>query len=78
METETKMASPMVPLATEQPTMPLLDAGAVFGLKRTATYDAYHSGTFPVTVLKVGGKLMCPTAEVRVVLGFDPPLRLAS
>jgi len=61
----------MLPDPTKHPTVPLWpDVGRALGLKRQATYDAYHRGELPFPVWKIGPRLLCPTAHVLKALGL--------
>jgi hypothetical protein len=47
-------------------------AGGAFGLGRSASYQACHTGE--IVALRMGHKLACPTAPLRRQLGLEPPL----
>lgn len=69
-----RAASSALPDPAERPTLPLWPDGArPFGIGRTTAYRLAHANEFPVAVIKVGGKLMVPTAALRRALGLDPP-----
>lgn len=52
--------------------VPLVTAGRAFGMSRSATFDAHHSGTFPVPVLQAGRRrLVVPRAAILRALGID-------
>jgi hypothetical protein len=54
--------------------MPLWpDVGELFGLGRSATFDAARRGEFPFPVWRIGRRLVCPTARVHQALGLDGP-----
>jgi predicted DNA-binding transcriptional regulator AlpA len=62
------------PTSPKQPTMPLWPAvGELFGLGRSATFDAARRGEFPFPVWRIGRRLVCPTARVHQALGLDGP-----
>jgi len=46
-------------------------AGRFFGLGRDATYRAVKDGTFPVPVLKIGGRFRVTRASVLAALGIE-------
>ena len=46
-------------------------AGKALGMGRSACYAAIAQGTFPVAVLRCGGRYRVPTAELRRVLGLS-------
>lgn len=45
------------------------DAAAIFGIGRNAAYEAVKQGSIPS--LRIGGRIMVPTARVREMLGLD-------
>lgn len=54
--------------------VPIVTAGRAFGMGRSGTFDAYHAGTFPCPVIKVGARrLVVPRAEILRALGIDDP-----
>ena len=54
---------------TQRLTVPVVTAGKAFGLGRNASYTAVKTGQIPS--FKFGGKLTCPTAPLRKMLGID-------
>jgi hypothetical protein len=61
-----------LPDPAEQPTVPLWPgAGRALGLGRSATFAAHRRGEIPWPVWKIAGRLVCPTAAVRLALGLD-------
>jgi excisionase family DNA binding protein len=54
----------------QTPTMTVEEVAELLGTGRTATYDAVHRGEIPC--IKVGRKLVIPTAAVRRLLELDP------
>ena len=59
-----------IPKPDEQPTMALWpDVGQALGLGRSATYAAAQRGQIPT--LRIGGKLLVPTACLRRMLQLD-------
>ena len=51
--------------------VPLVQAGRAFGLGRSAAFDLYHRGEFPVGVLRVGKRLLVPRAQILRALGIE-------
>jgi hypothetical protein len=52
--------------------VPIVTAGKAFGMGRSGTFDAYHGGTFPCRVLRVGARrLVVPRAEILRALGIE-------
>lgn len=47
-------------------------AGSILGLSRTQSYQAIKDGRFPVEVVRVGRRMIVPTAPIRRLLGIDP------
>ena len=52
-------------------------AGAVLGLSRTQSYEALKRGDFPVSVIKVGRRLVVPVAPILRLLGLDDERKVA-
>lgn len=48
-------------------------AGSILGLSRTQAYGAIERGTFPVPVIRVGRRMVVPTAPILALLGLDAP-----
>lgn len=62
-----------VPDPREQPVMRLWpEVGPLLGLKRSASFDAYHRGELPFPCWKIGAVVVCPTAKVLEALGLRP------
>ena len=59
----------------DQPTLTVEEVAAILGTGRTATYDAIRRGELPS--IKVGRKLVVPTAAVRRLLELDAPGHVA-
>ena len=60
-----------LPFPEDQPTIPLWPTvGRQFGLGRTATFEAHKRNEFPFPVWRVGNRLVCPTAAVRLAFGL--------
>jgi hypothetical protein len=51
--------------------VPIRLAGRLFGMERSATYDAVKAGTFPVPTIRAGGRWFVSTAELRQKLGLS-------
>ncbi len=64
-----------VPDPYDQPTMTVEEAGELMGLSRGSAYKAVRAGELPV--IKVGKRLLIPTARLRAVLGIDDGPRAA-
>jgi hypothetical protein len=64
-----------IPLASEQPTVPLWpDAAHALGIRsRQTAYRLANQGRLPVRTLQVGPKQVVPTGELRRVLQLDDP-----
>lgn len=50
----------------------LPEAGKALGIGQSSTYAAVKAGTFPVPVIKIGGRYTVPTAPLRELLGLTP------
>lgn len=53
-------------------TVSLPEAGKAIGIGESSSYAAVKNGTFPVPVIKVGGRYTVPTAPLRELLGLPP------
>jgi hypothetical protein len=60
---------PPVPDPETTPTMSVPDAGALVGLGRSAAYRAAKAGDLPT--IRVGGRVVVPTAALRRLLQLD-------
>lgn len=59
-----------LPNPEERPWLPVPEAGRLaYGLGRSASYEAAHSGALPV--IRLGRKMVVPTALLRRKLGLD-------
>lgn len=50
----------------------LREAGKALGIGESSSYAAVKNGTFPVPVIKIGGRYTVPTAPLRELLGLPP------
>jgi hypothetical protein len=46
-------------------------AGSIFGLSRTQSYGRVRDGSFPVPIIRVGRRMVVPTAPIRKLLQID-------
>ena len=60
-----------LPNPTERPTVTVREAAAWLGVSKSTAYQAVESGDLPV--IKVGGRLLVPTAALRRLLLLDEP-----
>ncbi len=61
-----------LPDPVERPTLPVWpDTGQLLGLSRASTYDAVARGEIPA--IRVGRRLLVPTAALRRLLALDDP-----
>lgn len=54
---------------------PSTDAGTVaplLGMSKSAVYAAIRDDKFPFPVIRIGGRIVIPTAPIREALGLDP------
>jgi hypothetical protein len=62
---------PDIPWPEEQPMLPLWpDAALPFHVARSRAFQLAHRDEFPVPVLKVGGRWLVRTADLRRQLGL--------
>jgi predicted DNA-binding transcriptional regulator AlpA len=54
----------------DQPLLTLLEAARALGVSRITAYALARERTFPVEVLRIGGRLYVRTAELRRYLGL--------
>lgn len=47
----------------------LTTAAKAFGISKSTAYASARAGTFPVRVIRVGGRYVVPTAELKAALG---------
>lgn len=47
------------------------DAGRAFAFGRTKTFELHRQGKFPVTVLRLGGRLLVRRADLLRALGIE-------
>lgn len=52
------------------PTISVVRAAALLGISRNAAYQAIAAGELPA--LRLGRRLLVPTARLAVMLGLDP------
>lgn len=53
-------------------------AGEIIGFCPDSAYRAVKRGTFPVPVIKVGHRLVVPTAPILELLGISPDMSVAA
>jgi hypothetical protein len=53
------------------PTLTVEVAGLILGIGRTKAYQLVQDGEFPVQVLRVGRRILVPTARLLELLGYD-------
>lgn len=47
------------------------DVAPVLGMSKSAVYAAIRDDKFPFPVLRIGGRIVIPTAPIREALGLD-------
>jgi excisionase family DNA binding protein len=60
-----------LPDPTSRPTVSVDDAAAILGVARVTAYEAVHAGQIPS--IRVGRRILVPTAALRRLLGLDEP-----
>lgn len=58
-----------LPKPEERPTLSVEEAAKALGISRASGYAAANNGTIPT--LRIGKRLVVPTAALRRMLGFD-------
>lgn len=61
-----------LPDPAERPTLTVEEAAKLLGIGRTAAYECVRRGELPV--LHFGRRLLVSVAELRRLVGIDPPL----
>jgi hypothetical protein len=56
------------------PTVTVEQAGLILGIGRTKAYQLVQDEEFPVEVLRVGRRILVPTARLLGLLGYDVQL----
>lgn len=59
-----------IPRPEDEPTLTVERGGRYLGLGRSGAYAAAERGQLPT--LRIGRRLVVPTAELRRMLGLDP------
>ena len=54
----------------DSPTISIRDAAPLLGISASTAYAAVKAGTFPFPHIKIGGRIVIPTAPIREALGF--------
>lgn len=62
-----------VPDPREKPTLSTEEAAAVFGISPKLLYRLVQEGTAPIEPLRLGRRILWPTAKVLAALGIEPP-----
>lgn len=65
----------MLPDPLEQPTMTIEEARAYLHISRASAYEAARTGQLPT--IKIGRRIVVPTAALRRLLAIDDDLRPA-
>jgi excisionase family DNA binding protein len=60
----------MLPSPAEQPTTRVEDAARVLGISRSAAYEGVRRGEIPA--IRIGNRIVVPTAELWRMLGLRP------
>jgi len=66
-----KMTKPeALPVVETEPTVSVERAGRLLGISRGSAYEAVHQGQIPS--IKIGHRIVVPTAALLRLLGLDP------
>ena len=60
---------PAIPAPEEHPTLTVAEAAAALGISRSSGFQAAACGQIPT--LRIGKRLLVPTAALRAMLGLD-------
>ena len=66
----------MLPTPEKSPTVTVEQAGAALGIGRASAYEAARRGDIPT--IRIGRRLVVPTAALRRMLGLDESCEVAS
>lgn len=66
----------MLPSPADQPTISVTDAAKLLGVSRGHAYEAARRGDLPT--IRLGRRIVVPTAALRRLLGIDESLQPAS
>jgi excisionase family DNA binding protein len=61
----------LLPDPRERPTLTVEEAAAILGIGRGSAYEAVQTGALPA--LRIGRRLVVPTAAIHRLLGFPVP-----
>ena len=64
---------PAVDVRQLPPTLDVPEAARLVGIGRTAAYELIRTGQWPTPVIRLGRRLVIPTAPLLVLLGLTPP-----
>ena len=64
-----------VPDPVERPTLTVTEAAVILQISRSTLYDALRTGDVPS--IRIGRRLLVPTARLRDLLGLDAATRVA-
>lgn len=52
------------------PTITAAEVAPILGMSKSATYAAIRAGEFPFPTIRIGGRIVIPTAPIREALGI--------
>lgn len=58
------------PAELKRPTTTVAVVAPLLGMSASSVYAAVKNGSFPFPTLKIGGRVIIPTAPIREALGF--------
>lgn len=64
------MPAKTIPALPDTPTMPVSTLADLFGVSTWSMYQSIRRGECPVPVVRVGRRIVVPTAPVRELLGL--------
>ncbi len=67
---------PMVPDPIERPTLTVDETAVILQISRSTLYDALRAGEVPC--IRVGRRVLVPTARLRDLLGLGADARIAA
>lgn len=53
-----------------EPTITAVEVAPILGMSKSATYAAIRAGEFPFPTIRIGSRIVIPTAPIREALGI--------
>lgn len=53
------------------PTITTAEVSQILGMSKSSVYQSIKTDTFPFPVIRIGGRIVIPTAPIREALGIE-------